>query len=200
LNDSLQKIVKIAPPKKDTSVLDPLKLPMTVRFKNEPGIDEGGLSKEYFKLIMQELFSSKFGMFKFNPDNNYYWFNGKTFESNLNYELVGTLLGLGMYHHYNIEVPLAPCIYKMLLGDKPNMEDMMTWQPGIGNSLQFILDYSDHENAPLEDTLCETFSIEEETFGAIETIDLIENGRDILVSKDNREEYVRLYIEYEFER
>jgi hypothetical protein len=60
--------VKILPPKKEPGQLDPLKLPLTVRFKGEPGIDEGGLSKEYFKLIMAELFSEKYGMFKHNTE------------------------------------------------------------------------------------------------------------------------------------
>ena len=45
-----------------------------------------------------------------------------------------------------------------------------------------------------------TFSVEEEAFGATDIIDLIPNGQNIYVGKDNREEYVKLYIEYEFEK
>ena len=44
LNESLQKIVQ-------TSLIgsyDPLKFPLMVEFKNEPGIDEGGVRREYF--------------------------------------------------------------------------------------------------------------------------------------------------------
>lgn len=129
-----------------------------------------------------------------------YWFNGKTFETNLNYELIGTLLGLAMYNNFHIDVPLVPAIYKMILGGKPDIEDMMIWQPEVGKSLQYILDYEDHENAPIETTLMETFSVNEELFGAVEIVDLIPNGSEIYVQKDNREEYVRLKIEYEFEK
>jgi ubiquitin-protein ligase E3 A len=39
---------------------------MRVIFEGEPGIDEGGVRKEYFQLIMQELFDLKFWMFKYN--------------------------------------------------------------------------------------------------------------------------------------
>ena len=72
LEDSLQKIVKV----KLDQGQDPLKLPINVRFAGEPGIDEGGVRKEYFSLIMKELFNPQYGMFKFNEDVQLYWFNG----------------------------------------------------------------------------------------------------------------------------
>ena len=37
-------------------------------------------------------------------------------------------------------------------------------------------------------------------FGTTHTVDLIPKGRDIFVTPQNKEEYVRLYIEYEFEK
>ena len=43
LDDSLEKLVKVLP----IGGKDPLKLPMKVEFKNEPGIDVGGVRKEY---------------------------------------------------------------------------------------------------------------------------------------------------------
>jgi hypothetical protein len=30
-----------------------------------------------------------------------------------------------MYNSFNIEVPLAPAVYKIILGDKPDLDDMM---------------------------------------------------------------------------
>ena len=44
LDESLQKIVHLKP----MDCKDPLKLPISIRFANEPGIDEGGVRKEYF--------------------------------------------------------------------------------------------------------------------------------------------------------
>jgi|694.fasta_scaffold148099_2 hypothetical protein len=44
LDESLQKIVNV----KLVENRDPLKLPLSVRFKNEPAIDVGGVTKEYF--------------------------------------------------------------------------------------------------------------------------------------------------------
>lgn len=64
LDDSLQKIVKVM----TVDGYDPLKLPISIRFAGEPGIDEGGVRKEYFSLVIKELLSPQYGMFRFNED------------------------------------------------------------------------------------------------------------------------------------
>lgn len=94
---------------------DPLKLPLKVIFSNEPGIDAGGVSKEYFSLIMKELFNPAFGMFKFNESVQLYWFNGSTFEPSVNFELVGMLMGIAFYNNMFVDMPVAPACYKLLL-------------------------------------------------------------------------------------
>jgi E3 ubiquitin-protein ligase HECTD2 len=47
---------------------DPLKLPLKIEIKNEPGIDVGGVRKEYFSLVVKELFNPLLGLFKYNED------------------------------------------------------------------------------------------------------------------------------------
>jgi hypothetical protein len=64
LEESLKKIVQV----QRIDGKDPLKLPLKIQFEKEPGIDIGGVRKEYFSLIMRELFNPAFGMFKFNED------------------------------------------------------------------------------------------------------------------------------------
>jgi hypothetical protein len=197
VEDCLQKIIHMS---KKAGQADPLKLPIILRFKDEPGIDEGGVRKEFFQLIMAELFSSTYGMFKHNEDTQLYWFNGKSMEPPIYFELVGSLMGIALHNGLNINVPLAPVVFKLLFGERPDMSDMLIWQPELANSLQFILDYEDHAKKPLEDIVCRTFSVDVESFGSIESIDLIPNGSEIVVNKENREHFVRQYIEYEFQR
>ena len=72
LDDSLAKIVHL----KYEQGRDPLKLPISIRFENEPGIDEGGVRKEYFSLVIKELLSPGYALFKFNEDVQLYYFNG----------------------------------------------------------------------------------------------------------------------------
>jgi ubiquitin-protein ligase E3 A len=123
VEDSIAKIVTLNKSKN----CDPLTLPIEVRFKGEPGIDEGGVRKEYFELVMKELFSTTYGMFKVNEETQMYWFNGESPCMPLFFELVGTLMGIAMYNDCHIEVPLVSCIYKILLGGKPDFDDLAHW-------------------------------------------------------------------------
>lgn len=86
-----------------------------------------------------------------------YWFNGQTYEPNINFELVGTLMGIAIYNNLFLDFPIAPACYKILLGQKPDLEDLRKWQPEVAGSLDYILKYE--EEAPLEDIVCRTFTI-----------------------------------------
>jgi len=48
----------------------------------------------------------------------------------------------------------------------------------------------------ITEVITETFSIETDDFGVTETVDLIENGRNIPVTEENKQEYVQLVVEY----
>lgn len=63
-------------------------------------------------------------------------------------------------------------------------------------SFQYILNYKD--DAPLEDILARTFTIDYEIFGEKMTENLKKDGDKIYVTKDNREEFVNLYIQHLF--
>ena len=45
-----------------------------VTFRGEKGVDAGGVSREFFQLITEDLFSPDYGMFIL-LDNKFYWFN-----------------------------------------------------------------------------------------------------------------------------
>jgi len=55
---------------------DAWKLPLNVRFEGEPGQDMGGVRREYFSLLLKELFTEAFGMFRYNEDVRLYWVHG----------------------------------------------------------------------------------------------------------------------------
>lgn len=137
-------------------------------------------------------------MFTYNPDNRLYWFNGKTFEDPLKFELIGTMLGLAASNQCILDIPLNPTCYKLLLNEKPNLDDLEMWQPDVYQSFKFIMDYDKPE--PLEDILARTFTFTSEMFGEQITDELKPGGKDIYVTKDNRDEFVKLYLEFVFEK
>lgn len=38
------------------------KKPLKVKFKGEEGVDEGGVRKEFFQVLLRELFDQRYGM------------------------------------------------------------------------------------------------------------------------------------------
>ena len=58
-----------------------LRVPLKVAFIGEEGIDEGGISKEFFQLIIKQLFDPAFSMFIYDEEFHYYWINPNTLES-----------------------------------------------------------------------------------------------------------------------
>jgi E3 ubiquitin-protein ligase HUWE1 len=44
--------------------------------------------------------------------------------------------------------------------------------------------------------ITETFSVDDDVFGVVNTVDLKPGGRDIPVTQENKEEYVRLVVEH----
>lgn len=144
LEDSLNALVR-------DNAYQNLKKPLRVIFEGEPAIDEGGVKKEFFQLVFKELFKPDYGMFTYNPDNRLYWFNGLSFESPLNFHLVGVLMGLAASNQVIIDIPIASVCYKYLLGQKADLSDLEAWQPDVAQSFRYILSYN--EAAPLEEVL-----------------------------------------------
>ncbi len=64
----------------------------------------GGVQKEFFQLLLEQLYDPNYAMFEYNRDNKTYWFRLGSFENNLQYELFGTLLGLAIYNNVILDV------------------------------------------------------------------------------------------------
>lgn len=103
------------------------KKPLKVVFEGEPGIDEGGVRKEFFQLIIKELFDPNFGMFIYNEKKRIYWFNGNSIEPNINFEMIGIVTGLAIYNNIILDMHFPLALYKLLLDQQPTLEDLKEW-------------------------------------------------------------------------
>jgi hypothetical protein len=117
--DSLAKLVKLP---QISAGYDQLKLPLRIWFANEAGLDEGGLTREYLTLTIKEIFGVK-GLFKYNEAVEMYWLRSST-EDLAMMELVGNLIGVAIYNDQQIDMPLVPVLFKILLGQKPDLNDL----------------------------------------------------------------------------
>ncbi len=68
--------------------------------------------QELFQLLMRELFDADFGMFTMDSVSRTYYFRASGLEMNMEFELVGLLIGLAIYNGHILEVSLPMAIYK----------------------------------------------------------------------------------------
>lgn len=105
--------------------------PLRVEFLGELGVDEGGVQKEFFQLLIRKLFDPSYTMFKYYEDTRLFWFNGNTFESNVKFELIGILMGLAIYNSNILDLHMPMACYKKLLNIQPNLQDMFEMMPQV---------------------------------------------------------------------
>uniref|UniRef100_A0A452RZU1 Probable E3 ubiquitin-protein ligase HERC4 n=1 Tax=Ursus americanus TaxID=9643 RepID=A0A452RZU1_URSAM len=173
------------------------KKPLKVIFVGEDAVDAGGVRKEFFLLIMRELLDPKYGMFRYYEESRLIWFSDKTFEDSDLFHLIGVICGLAIYNFTIVDLHFPLALYKKLLKKKPSLDDLKELVPDVGRSMQQLLDYPEDD---VEETFCLNFTITVENFGATEVKELVLNGADTAVNKQNRQEFVDAYVDYIFNK
>jgi E3 ubiquitin-protein ligase HERC4 len=118
-----------------------LKKPLKIKFIGEEAEDAGGVKKEFFMLLIREILDPKYGMFKNYEDSRLMWFSEGTFEDDLMYFLIGLLCGLAIYNFTIINLPFPLALYKKLLEEKVDVQDLKELSPSEGRSLEHIMEY-----------------------------------------------------------
>ena len=170
-----------------------LKKPLKVKFEGEPGVDEGGVQKEFFQLLVREIFDVGYGMFDVNQETNLYYFKKDTFESPLKFELIGIILGLAIYNNHILDVHFPLAVYKKLLGRPVNLEDYHQYDPQVAKSLTQIQKYDKDD---FKEVMGLTFTVDYDSWGAKVSHELKEGGKNIEVTNENKNEYIDLYVDF----
>ncbi|KAG4087335.1 hypothetical protein H8356DRAFT_1281619 [Neocallimastix lanati (nom. inval.)] len=169
--------------------------PLKVKFVGggEEGMDQGGVQKEFFQIITAQLLDQQYGMFTYDTETRYSWINGASLESEKHFELVGIVIGLALYNGVILAVNFPRLMYKRLLDEEPTLEDIKLAFPALGKGLEQMLNWTDGD---VGDIFMRSFQISYEVYGQVKTYNLVENGENILVTNENREEFVKLYIHH----
>ena len=170
---------------------------LKVKFAGEQGVDEGGVRKEFFILLIRQIFDPNYGMFSYNKRTRLYWFNHYSFEPKIKYELIGTIFGLAIYNNTILDVKLPITVYKKLLGIKPTLEDMKECDPELYHTLNYLKITNDSN---LKEELDSNFTVIDDKFGEKLVIPLIPNGENIMIDNNNKDEYVDLYLDWYFNK
>ncbi|VDO93588.1 unnamed protein product [Schistosoma mattheei] len=112
---------------------------LLIEFDGEQGIDEGGLSKEFFQLIIERIFNPDYGkqistfhqgMFVLDEETQNYWFNPVPLDDmEREYCLIGTLLGLAIYNDVILDINFPSVLYRKLVGKLGTFEDLFDARP-----------------------------------------------------------------------
>jgi hypothetical protein len=146
---------------------------LKVKFIGEQGVDEGGVKKEFFLLLVRQLFDLDYGMFTYNSKNRFFWFNPVSFEPKIKFELIGVILGLAFFNNVILDIKFPLVIYKKILGIKISLYDLLEIDIELHNNLKFLLET---EEKNLRESLDTNFTVILDRFGEKVNIPLKVNG------------------------
>ncbi|PLW08971.1 hypothetical protein PCANC_07257 [Puccinia coronata f. sp. avenae] len=175
-----------------------LKKRLMIKFDGEDGLDYGGVSREFFFLLSHEMFNPFYCLFEYSAVDNY------TLQINphsgvnpehLNYfKFIGRVLALAIFHRRFLDAYFITSFYKMILKKKIALADMESVDAEIFRSLTWMLEND------ITDVIENSFSVEDEKFGEVVTIDLRKDGRNIPVTEENKKEYIELITQWRIEK
>lgn len=191
LQDSYRAIMSL----QETS-LEMLRAKLWISFQGEDGLDYGGLSREWFSLISNEIFNPYYGLFEYSASDNYTLQINPSSELCIEHHLqyfrfVGRIAGMAAFHNRLLNGFFIRPFYKMMLNQPILLKDMEQVDAEYHNSLVWI---QDNDPACLE----LTFDCETEAFGEKVSHELKPGGRNIPVTEENKLEYIQLVINWRF--
>ena len=157
-----------------------LRKPLVVHFEGEDGVDEGGLRKEFFQLLMKEILEPihsspadtsqdqrQHGFFRWCADSQRYWFwpekrdpAGAEGWLRDTMTMLGTLFGLAAYNGILLNAPFPEFLYEMIIDEgvlgKKGLQQKLALlhqiYPSEASSLSTLLNLSDAELEEVEQT------------------------------------------------
>ena len=119
---------------------------LNVRFVGEEGVDAGGVTREWFRILAREIFNPNYALFApcgadrltyqpnplsgINPDHLRY------------FKFVGRIIGKAIFDQRLLDGHFARSMYRQLLGKPVDYTDLEWSDPSYYNSLRWMLDHS----------------------------------------------------------
>jgi len=165
-------------------------------FIGEPGLDAGGLTREWFHTTAQALLNAETGLFLTTPGSTLTYtvnpFSGVANEAHLQYFLfAGRFIGKALLDAQVIPTALCLPLLKQVQGVPVTLSDLQFLDPSLFKSLKWI-----KENSGV-DALGLDFTVTKDVFGEKKVIPLKPGGEDIDLTDENKSEYLHLRLRHE---
>ncbi|KAJ1445772.1 hypothetical protein M885DRAFT_625869 [Pelagophyceae sp. CCMP2097] len=131
---------------------------MRVQFVDEPGIDVGGLEREWFQLAAAAVFERDVGVFGTTASGEFMPEAAASLPEALGghprardlYEFAGRLIGKALLEHVPLNVPLALPIYKLLLGAPLEFADLELVDADLFRNVEWLVHHDAVEDLDLD--------------------------------------------------
>ena len=173
---------------------------LKIIFIGEESQDAGGLIREWLTILFSTVLDEKAGLFERSDTGEIGYIikkNIKVTDDILKkYYFIGRVLAKALLENLTVNCCFNKVIYQLILGEKIQLNDLVFIDKPLYNSMKHLV--SMKEDCGDNIALCELyFSYQYEgEDGQIYVEDLIENGNDVLVTKDNLDLYIEKRIEH----
>ncbi|TGJ87081.1 hypothetical protein E0Z10_g1674 [Xylaria hypoxylon] len=184
VDDSLQQVSEVI-----GSGSEDIKKALRIEFQGEEGVDGGGLRKEWFLLLVREVFNPDHGLFIYDEDSQFCYFNPNTFETSDQCCIPSLCLSKATRR--------APSPAAATPGhSRPIMnytlDDLAEFRPALARGLRQLLNF----DGDVQSIFCLDFVVDVERYGTRIRVPLCSGGEAKMVTNANRKEYVDLYVRY----
>jgi hypothetical protein len=168
-------------------------------FVGEPGIDAGGLEREWFGLIMLEIFDPKNGFFtcssRDHAGGGSYHINplsGLFKQNHLSYfRFIGRLFGKAIMEHQAISALLCLPLRKQILSLPITFSDLEFVDVELYRNLMWLKNNNNVDSLGLYFTVTYDTGIDRPV-----SYDLVLNGSEIAVTDENKDLYLQLRLQH----
>ncbi|KAG9045954.1 hypothetical protein FS837_005354 [Tulasnella sp. UAMH 9824] len=163
----------------------------------ESGIDGGGVFKEFLTSsgsLSKEAFDTDRGLWLATRQQALYP-NPHSYARESHqlswYRFIGRILGKALYEGILVDVSFATFFLAKWLGKQSYLDDLASLDQELYQGLIFLK----HYDGNVED-LSLNFTVTDNEFGETKTINLLPNGANIPVTKENRMQYIYMVSNY----
>mmetsp|Transcript_13935 Transcript_13935/g.21251 ORF Transcript_13935/g.21251 Transcript_13935/m.21251 type:complete len:626 (+) Transcript_13935:84-1961(+) len=169
-------------------------------FMGEDGLDAGGLTREWFQILTEEMFDPNMGMWQSSQTNQMLLeinpASEVCCEDHLrNFRFFGRVMGKALFDRQLVSSHMVQCLYKHILGWPVTFADLKNLDEDVHRSLIEIETMVKNED-PIADILCYNFTATREILGLKEEVELVKGGADIELTNDNYSEYLQARLNY----
>ncbi|WUR02425.1 E3 ubiquitin-protein ligase [Vairimorpha necatrix] len=161
---------------------------LRITFKNEEGVDSGGIRKEYFQILSHEIKSDEK---LFTTCENTLWIRDDCLLLE-KYYCIGKILGIALYNDVVLNIPFPIFFFKKLLNKKTNFNDLKEIDSDLHLSLSNLkkLNSKEIEELDLNFTIVYTSNS-----GEVKSVNLDDLNRNLKVTSENVTLFVNKYAD-----